>query len=619
LIIRINDTELGWLGRSRDEVIGRPFTDFITGDGHALFAEEFPAFVKAGEVRDLRYDLVRTDGSTMPVTLSATAVRDEEGRFVHSRSVVEDITERQQSERWAAELFDSFTAPVSIYESVRDAAGVVADFRRVYANPRLAEILGRPLSDVVGTLLRRTTLPEHLDVAFAAFVRVLETGSEETLPDIELNDPATGRPIVLAVRVSRVGDRIAQVSRDVTVERTAEREISAAQAAAEQANRAKTEFLSRMSHELRTPLNAILGFAQLLGLDKLDKRQRESVNQILSGGRHLLDLINEVLDISRIEAGQLSISTEPVSLREAVHDVLDLIAPLAKEAGVKLKPAGLPQQAYVYADRGRLRQVLLNLLSNAVKYNRRGGSVVLTAELVAGADGTEHLRVRVADEGPGIDAAMVERVFAPFDRLGAERTGVEGTGLGLALSKALIEAMGGAIGVDSERGHGATFWFSLPIASPAAVAEPAEDADRVDAAPEAPGGPRRTLLYIEDNPSNLRLVERAIERRPGVRLIAAMLGNLGLDLAREHHPDLVLLDLHLPDLSGEELLARLRAEPETAGIPVVVLSAEATTKIRERLVALGANDYLAKPIDLAELYRLVDLYAGPGREPKVEP
>jgi len=366
-----------------------------------------------------------------------------------------------------------------------------------------------------------------------------------------------------------------------------------------------------MSHELRTPLNAVIGFDQLLELDDLTRHQRESVSQILSGGRHLLDLINEVLDISRIESGQMPLSVEPVSLREAIRDITALMAPLAEIAQVQLEPAGLPQEAYVLADRQRLRQVLLNLLSNAVKYNRRGGSVILLAEPVAGPDGTDHLQVRVTDQGPGIEPAMRDRVFAPFDRLGAERSGVEGTGLGLALSKALVEAMGGSIGVDSERGKGSTFWFSLPLTSPAAIRERPDDHE-LRGPSTGEDSLQRTILYIEDNPSNLWLVERALERRSDFRLIAAMLGGLGIELATQHQPDLILLDLHLPDMSGEEVLAKLHGEPATATIPIIVLSAEATASMRERLLAMGATDYLAKPIDLRELYRILDEHAGSG-------
>ena len=733
-ILRINETELRWLGRRGEEVVGRPLADFITSEARARFLEEWPTFVETGHARDVRLDLVRADGSTMPVRLTATAVRDEDGRMIQSRTILEDITERQQAERWAAELFDSFDAPVTMYEPiadeqgevvdfrrvyanqrnadvlglsrsetvgkslretarpelldrfldlytrvyrtgipqhlpdvelfdpsrgrsiilsvdvtkvsgrvaqvsrdvtlerqaqrwtaelfdafespvtinepVRDQAGRIIDFQRVYANPALRAVLGRPEADVLGASVRETTLPEFVELALQSYERVLSTGVSEVWPDQVLTHPATGAAMTMSSTVSRVGDRVALVTRDVTSDRVAEREIREAREEANEANRAKTEFLSRTSHELRTPLNAIIGFAQLLELDDLPPAQRESVAQILSGGRHLLDLINEVLDISAIESRDLTISPEPVSLREVVSDVGQLIAPLASERAVRVSHVGLPEAAYLLADRQRLRQVLLNMLSNAIKYNRRGGTVTVAARPVPGPGGTDHLRLEVTDQGPGIEPALLDRVFAPFDRLGAERTETGGTGLGLSLSKALVEAMGGRIGVDSVPGQGATFWFSLPLTSPPVAAESAPAvAARPPIVTDANVGTRK-LLYIEDNPSNFRLVERALERRPHFRLIAAMLGSLGLELAREHRPDLVLLDLHLPDLSGEEVLARLRAEPATADIPIIILSAEASPRVRDRLLALGAADYLAKPIDLREFYRIVDSVAG---------
>jgi len=347
-----------------------------------------------------------------------------------------------------------------------------------------------------------------------------------------------------------------------------------------------------MSHELRTPLNAILGFGQLLGMDHLDDDQQESVEHILNAGRRLLDLINEVLDFSRIETGQLALSLEPVNVREAIEDAGALIRPLATSRGIVVFVAEIPSDQHVLADRQRLKQVLLNLLSNAVKYNRPDGTVRIACQPA----GMAALRIGVTDEGQGISPAQEHRLFAPFDRLGAEASATEGTGLGLALSKALVEAMGGTIGVDSTVGVGSRFWFEPP--APATTA----------AGATATG----TILYIEDNLSNFRLIERALALRANVRLLPAMLGGLGLDLAREHRPDLVLLDLHLPDMSGDELLARLRADPATREIPVIVLSADATPGQVERLLADGARAYLTKPLDIGAFLAAVDEVLAPG-------
>jgi signal transduction histidine kinase/CheY-like chemotaxis protein len=370
-------------------------------------------------------------------------------------------------------------------------------------------------------------------------------------------------------------------------------------AEADVANRAKSEFLSRMSHELRTPLNAILGFGQLIEMRATTPQDRESVEQILKGGRHLLNLINEVLDISRIEAGRLSLSVEPVNVGEVIRQVVDLAQPLASPRRIALQTNGSAGHRYVLADHQRLRQVLLNLVSNGIKYNREEGQVTVACR----DDGTDRLRISVSDTGPGIPATFQSRLFTPFDRLGAEAHGIEGTGLGLALSKRLVEAMGGLIGLESVEGRGSTFWVDLPEArSP--VALPGVDRYPVPSSPASLQ--RSTVLYVEDNPSSLRLVERLLADRPTVRLIPAMQGRLALALAREHRPDVILCDLHLPDISGEEVVREIQADPQLKDTPIIILSADATPGQVTRLLAAGARAYLTKPIDVAELLSLLD-------------
>ena len=369
-----------------------------------------------------------------------------------------------------------------------------------------------------------------------------------------------------------------------------------AEAEADRAYRAKSDFLSRMSHELRTPLNGIIGFAQLLQLDAKSADERESVEHILKGGRHLLALINEVLDIARIEAGKLSISLEPVSVSDVVCSALDLVRPQAAARGVRL-PAGMTSDRYVTADRQRLQQVLLNLLSNAVKYNREHGEVAVSCE--PGAEG--RLRLIVSDTGAGIAPEMLDRLFTPFDRLGAEQTGIDGTGLGLALSKRVVEAMGGLIAVESGQGRTA-FTIDLEASDGVAGAVAATDPDHHLHTGRAQG----TILYIEDNVANVRLLERIMRRRPAFALLSAMHGRQGVELAQAHRPDVIILDLHLPDLPGEEVLARLRTDARTCAVPVVILSADATPGQVTRLLAQGARAYLTKPLDLNELLSLLD-------------
>ncbi len=373
-----------------------------------------------------------------------------------------------------------------------------------------------------------------------------------------------------------------------------------AKADAERANLSKSEFLSRMSHELRTPLNAILGFAQLLEMEELSEDEQESVGHIQKAGQHLLGLINEILDISRIEAGRLPLSIEPVSVSDVVAGALMLVRPLAEPLKVTLHSRCAGVSWCVQADLQRLKQVLLNLLSNAVKYNRTGGSVTVGCE--PGADG--HIRIGVHDTGRGMTPAQLQRLFTPFDRLGVEQDGIDGTGIGLVLSRRLVEAMHGQMGVESIAGEGSTFWLELPAAPSVPTALPADLSARPAAPPTSL--PARAVLYIEDNVPNLRLMERVFARRPGVQLLAAMQGSIGLDLAREHQPDLILLDLHLPDMLGDEVLRRLQAGPRTHNIPVVMISADATPAQVQRLRAAGARAYMTKPLDIPAFLHLLD-------------
>jgi signal transduction histidine kinase/CheY-like chemotaxis protein len=370
----------------------------------------------------------------------------------------------------------------------------------------------------------------------------------------------------------------------------------------EKASQAKNEFLSRMSHEFRTPLAAIMGFSELLALADLDEKKRGWAETIQRAGNHLLRLVDEVLDISRIEAGELPLSVEPIEIGPLLDDVTELVQPIADGRGVTIRPPEITDRSgYVHADNQRLKQVLINLLSNALKYNREGGEVRISVDPV----GSDRMRIAVSDTGPGIDADSLAKLFTPFERLhaGAE---VEGTGLGLALSRTLVEAMGGRIEVESELGKGSTFTVELGRGEPAAV-EAATEEERELVAERSYDGERR-LLYIEDTVANLRLVEEILESRPSVKLLPAGMGRLGLELAVEHRPDLILLDLHLPDIDGEQVLAGLRADERTRDIPVVVLSADATQRAREPVLQDGARAYLTKPIGVRELLGVVDEY-----------
>ena len=368
---------------------------------------------------------------------------------------------------------------------------------------------------------------------------------------------------------------------------------------ASSASLAKTRFLSRTSHELRTPLNVILGFAQILESDLQNTQQSAAVSQILVAGRHLLSLIDEVLDIARIESGDMRLSLEPQALRELLDEVLDLLKPLASQQKVGLEFVAIPVGIMVLADRQRLRQVLINLVSNAIKYNRLGGKVYIGAVV----DG-EQVRVMVRDTGQGIRPEDLPRLFSPFERLEAEQTGIEGTGLGLAVSRQLMLCMKGDIDVQSSIGQGSTFSLQLQRAYGRVeleavgvpLAETPLDSSQV----------RRRVLVIEDNPSNVALMQALLARRPEWDLLIATDGEAGLSMARQNRPELILLDLHLPGLGGEEVLTQLKKESVGEPCKVIVISADAVPSTQARLRALGAHDYLTKPIDVKRFLNLLD-------------
>ncbi len=379
-------------------------------------------------------------------------------------------------------------------------------------------------------------------------------------------------------------------------------ELQAANRELRAANQAKSEFLSRMSHELRTPLTAILGFGELLKGTELDDDQRDWVGIVHRAGGHLLELLDDVLDIARIDAGHLSISLEPVAIEPLLKDSVALMQPMADALAVTIETASSGFiRRYVLGDNQRLRQVLINLLSNAIKYNRPSGTVTISVE-----DAEPFARIGVTDTGRGLTDEQLARLFVPFERLDAPLAGIEGTGLGLALSRDLIHSMGGTLEGTSRIDRGSTFTIELPFVEPAAIA--LEDIEHDDTTATRSYGATRRVLYVEDMVANVKLVTEILRRRPDVTLIPAMLGGIALELAHEHSPDLVLLDLHLPDMGGEEVLRRLRADPRTAHVPVVILSADATGTQDASVLAAGAALFLTKPIGVKHLLEAVDRF-----------
>ncbi|MGI8552256.1 MAG: ATP-binding protein, partial [Dehalococcoidia bacterium] len=550
----------------------------------------------------------------------------EDGLSIYYRDITEakrieaeraSLLVREQAARMELEALAESRAlyEAAVLTMTEGLAIMDAQSRVLFWNPRLAELVdipaaaaeGRTLAEAAEPLIARIADREAAGRADReAIASALAGKAAETSFRLEGAVPRDLVKRYFPVQGPRGLLGFGCLVRDATQERTVDRLKDELVRESEQANRAKSEFLSRMSHELRTPMNAILGFAQLLEMDPLEAEQREGVEQILSAGGHLLTLINEVLDITRIEAGRLDLSLEAVPLLNIIKECRPLVGALAASRSVRLELGERALgRAHVRADAQRLKQVLLNLLSNAVKYNREGGRVTLTGHKLE----DERLRIEVQDTGNGLSEEKLSRLFSPFDRLGAEQTNVEGSGLGLSLSKSLMEAMGGRIGVASVEGEGSCFWLELPLIESPMAASGIDEPAATETEPAAAAA--RTVLYIEDNLSNLRVVERVLSRRPGVRLLTAMQGGLGLELARQHRPDLILLDVHLPDTTGDVVLRQLQADPGTRELPVVVVSADATARQIERLLAAGARAYLTKPLDLKRFMEVIDaLLAG---------
>jgi len=401
------------------------------------------------------------------------------------------------------------------------------------------------------------------------------------------------------------------IGTDNSVRKRVESELIEAMAVADNANRAKSDFLSNMSHELRTPLNAILGFAQIMesASPSPNPSQRRSIDQILKAGWYLLELINEILDLALIESGKLILSQEPVSLGAVLLECRAMIEPQARNRGIPMDFPRFDAPCFVNADRTRLKQVLINLLANAVKYNRPGGTVSVDFDL----DSPTSIRINIRDNGAGLAPDQLAQLFQPFNRIGQDAGLEEGTGIGLVVSKRLVDLMGGAIGATSTVGAGSVFWIELGLVA-APLGDAGELADAAAGMPLAPADPRRrTLLYVEDNPANLELVEQIVARRPHLQLLSAANGNLGVEFARTHQPDVILMDINLPGISGIEALRILRADPATAHIRIIALSANAVPRDIARGLEAGFFNYLTKPIRVDQFMAALEAALAAGK------
>ena len=556
------------------------------------------------DIYELTY--IRKDGSRFPAIVSVTALRDAQETIIGYLLIGTDNSARKRIEeqlRWTEESFRLMV------ESVTDYAIVMLDpdGRVVSWNAGAQRIIGYSAEEIVDEHLSRFYL--DADVESGKPQRDLDVATAEGRCQAEgWRTRKDGSRFWANVVTTAIRDQagtlrgFAKLTRDLTERRQVEADLTNAKAAAETANLAKSDFLSGMSHELRTPLNAILGFGQLMESDSPppSPAQKASIEQILHAGWYLLDLINEILDLASIESGKLSLSPEPMSLRDVMLECKTMIEPQATKRGIHMTFPEFDGPYFIDADRTRVKQILINLFSNAIKYNKEGGTVVVGCT----ASSRDRIRVTVTDSGAGLPPDKLVQLFQPFNRLG-QQANIEGTGIGLVVTKRLVELMGGAIGVKSTVGTGSVFWFEL--VSTAAPGLPDEVQAPKSLERGSPGDELlRTVLYVEDNPANLQLVEQLIARRPGMRLLAAADADTGVEIARMRQPDVVLMDINLPGISGIEALAILRRDPTTASIPVVALSANVIPRDIEKGLEAGFCRYLTKPIKVHEFMDALD-------------
>ncbi len=551
----------------------------------------------------------RKDGSYIDVSITMSPIRDDAGLIVGVSKIFRDITEAKRAEverNRERRLLDAILETVVDGILAMDGIIVMDEMGTILrANQSMLALFGYSLEEIVGRNVY-TLIPTIVDKSAAVNV---DTGVPIGITDLigvgreafGLRKDKSVFPLELSVGENKLeGSRLFTcMIRDISQRNLVRDQLLEAKKEAEQSNLAKSEFLSHMSHELRTPLNAVLGYAQLIKMRSPDPKSVESAQAIIKGGRLLLDLINEVLDLARIQAGTFSISLEPVNLTESINRTIELVHPLAQEKNITINVLSEPfRELYAMADSQRITQVMLNIIGNAIKYNRDGGRV----EIRITEDEIGYYSIEISDTGQGISESDKTKLFIPFERLGQQL--VDGTGLGLALSQDLIRLMGGKLELKSTSFAGSTFAVKIHSCQPVIASDDSSPGTHTPRS--TPIHEQIRVLYIEDNISNVQLMKRTMESIGDVELFLAITARTGLELAESRIPDLILLDVHLPDENGDVVLQKLRANPKTASIPVVIISADATEKQIDHLMSLGAKTYLTKPLELSALFAEVD-------------
>jgi len=549
----------------------------------------------------------RADGSELAIEVSLSPVRGNEGPVVSA--AIRDISERKRAETAAKLAADRLASAV---ENVQEAIALFdaedklvlcnSVYRRMVGDFVSGPLIGRSRTDFLEDTLNSLVFQSDEEKERFRTARLAKLKDKQSSYDVRRKD---GRSFRVIDRVTMDGGLVRTVW-DLTDDMSIQEELQSARAAAEAASAAKSEFLSSMSHELRTPLNAILGFAQLLKRDKkapLSERHVERVSQILKGGEHLLRLIDDILDLSRIEAGGISLSTEAVRVDEVLEEVKTTLEPMATRHGLSLTVES-PGAILVSADRVRFAQILMNFGSNAIKYNRPGGDVRFEVETRASGS----VRITVRDTGLGIPDDKQSKLFQPFQRAGQETGPIEGTGIGLVITRRLAELMDGGVGFQSVAGAGSSFWLDLPVHATPAL--PVAHPTRPSREPRLNAENRRVVLYVEDNPANVLFMRDLIDGFDGIDIITAPTAEIGIELAKAKVPDLIIMDINLPGISGLEALGQLRAAQETAAIPVIALTAAASERDKQHGEAAGFYRYLTKPVRVDELETALETLFG---------